>query len=410
MAANALRSFKERNVRIFFGGLWLSTIGTWAHNTGVVLLIRELGGGGLELGIAAAAQFLPVLFLGLYAGAVVERRDRHRLTFRLQLAMGLVALGLGLTVETGTVTLAMVYGFTCLFGTLRAFENPARRTFATELVPPELTGNVLALNASIMTGARMFGPVIAALIATTFTTGWVFIVNAISYISFLGAMAAMDKTRFFPIEPSPRSATPVRDGLRAAWSVRPLRTVLITYAVVATFAYNHAVGFPLLIEERLGRGDSFYGWMLSAMSLGSVLGSLLIARMQTVTAVWVYRAAFAVGSFLVLLSFATSAAMALVIVVPLGLFSAAFVNATIVVVQQHTSPAMRSRLLALTTVIFVGSTPIGAIATGLIGDSVSGRWANLYGGLVSVAAVAILFSISRKSRVHETTETALPVG
>ena len=113
---SALRSFRERNVRIYFSGIGLSGVGTWAHNTAVILLVRELGGGGLELGISTACQFGPFLLFGLHAGAIADRADRFRLTRTLQSIQALVALALAAAVFTDVVNLPIVYALTATFG------------------------------------------------------------------------------------------------------------------------------------------------------------------------------------------------------------------------------------------------------------------------------------------------------
>lgn len=395
---NPLRSFRERNVRIFFGGLWISTIGTWAHNIAVVLLVRELGGTGVELGLAAAFQFGPLLFLGLYAGALADRVDRYRWTLRIQTAMGVVALALAAVVFTGSASLPIVYALTFVFGTLSAFDNPTRRTLSTELVPPENMSNILALGTSVMTSARVVGPAFAAFLASAHGTEWVFLLNGISYLSFLFAMARLDQSRFHTIEPGERSKSPVREGLAAVWTVPALRSALVIFAVISTFAYNHSVGLPLLVADSLGRDDVAFGWLMSMMSVGNVMGSLLVARMHHIADVWVYRVGLCLGLALAALAMSTSLWMALILVVPFGMSGTAFVNITTVVTQQDVSPQMRSRVLAITAVLFIGSTPIGGPITGVVGDVVNGMWANLYGAIISiVVAVGGMVVASRRS-------------
>ncbi len=403
------RSFRERNVRIFFGGLWISTIGTWAHNTAMVLLVRDLGGTGVELGVAAACQFGPLLVLGLYAGAFADRVDRHRMTIRIQTAMGLVALALAGVGFADMASLPVVYALTFVFGTLSAFDNPTRRTLSTELVPPENMGNILSLGTSVMTGARVIGPALAALVADTHGISWVFLGNGVSYLAFLAAMVTMDRSRFHPIEIAGRTKSPVREGLRAVWSVPALRSALIAFAAISTFAYNHSVGLPLLVSERLGDDDTSFGWLMSMMGVGNVVGSLLVARMHHVADHWVYRTGVALGLSLGALAFAPSLPFALALVVPFGMCGAAFVNSTTIVTQQHVSAQMRSRVLAITAVLFIGSTPIGGPITGIVGDTINALWANLYGAIISVVVGVVgLAMVQRRAPETSTRVGATP--
>jgi MFS family permease len=386
---NPLRSFRERNVRIFFGGFAISGVGTWAQTTALILLVRDLGGGGLELGIVTACQFLPTLLIGLYAGAVADRVDRYRLTMRLQALAGLLAMVLAFLDFGGLVSIPLVFAMTALSGTLSAFDNPTRRTLATELVPATEMVNVLSLSTSVMTGARMFGPAIAAVVAAQIGTAWVFLANGVSFLVFLFAMASMDIGRFHRITPAARSATPIRDGLHEVWRIPSLRVTLVVFGVISTFAFNYLVGFPLLVADRLMRSDATFGWLLSTMSFGNVIGSLLVARQREVSAVWMYGSATALAASMTVVAISTNTLLTFVVVFPLGMAATGFVNSSTLLVQQRTNPQMRSRVLALTTVLFLGSTPIGGPITGAIGDVAGAVWANLYGALITFAAVAI---------------------
>ena len=385
---NPLRSFREPNVRIYFSGLAVSGVGMWAQTTAVVLLVRELGGRGLELGMVTACQFLPLMLLGLYAGAIADRSDRRRLTIIVQAVLGIEAVVLGLVDLADLETLPIVYFLTLVSGTLNAFSNPARRTLSTELVPDSQLANVVSLGTSVITGSRIAGPAIAALMAARLGTGWVFVAAAASHVALLVAVARMDTGRFHPLKPGPPSRTPIRDGLRAVWSERSVRVVLVVFGVVSTVALNFQVGFPLLVADDLMEDEVVFGWLLSAMSVGNVMGALLTARLTDVSVLWPSGAAAAIAVTLGALALAPSTFMALAFAVPLGMSTAAFVTSSTLVIQQRTDPGIRSRVLALTTVLFLGSRPLGGPITGLVGDTAGAVWANLYGAIVAAAVVA----------------------
>ncbi len=395
---NPLRSFREPNVRIFFSGLATSGIGMWAETTAVVLLVRELGGQGLELGIVTACQFLPLMLLGLYAGAVADRSDRRRLLIIVQAFMGVEAVLLGLVDLADLETLPIVYFLSLVSGTLHAFSNPVRRTLSTELVPDIHLANVVSLGTSVITGSRIVGPAVAALMAARLGTGLVFVAAAASHIVFLIAITRMDTGRFHPLKPGPPSRTPIRDGLREVWGKRSLRVVLVVFGVVSTVALNFQVGFPLLVADRLMEDEVAFGWLLSAMSVGNVMGALVTARLTSVSVSWSFGTAAAVAVTLGTVALAPNTFMAFVFAVPLGMSTAAFVTSSTLVIQQRTDPGMRSRVLALTTVLFLGSKPLGGPITGLVGDAAGALWANLYGAVVAAAAVAVALLYSRVVR------------
>ena len=382
-------SLEERNVRIFFVGLGISNIGTWAQTTGVVLLVTRLGGEGLEIGLAVASQFLPVLLFGLHAGSVADRVDRHRLTLTTQTGMALQALTLGLIDLAGVATIPLVCAMTATYGTLAAFDIPARRSFATELVSSDKLANVLSLSTSVMTGARIFGPSIAAFVTAQWGTAWVFLGNGASFLAIIGGLLLIDRARLHRAPPTPRSATPIRDGLRAVWSDPALRTVTLVLALVSTFSFNHLVYLPLVVRDQLLASEQTFGWMLSAMGVGNVLGALLVARLVTVPLAWFYVPSAALGVFMAAIAYTTEPALAFVLAVPLGVAMTALMSSSGVILQQRSDSAMRARLMALTTVILIGSTPIGGPITGFIADRAGAGWATLYGGLVAMIAASV---------------------
>lgn len=382
-----LRSFREPNVRLFFAGLIISGVGIWAQTTAVVLLVHGLGGEGLELGIVAACAFLPLLVMGMYAGAVADRTDRRRLTIVVQVLMCVESAVLGLVDLAGLETIPLLYLLTLVSGVLFAFGNPARRTLSTELVPERHLANVVSLGTSVITGGRIIGPALAAAAAPLFGTGWVFLGASACQLVFLFTVVKMDADRFYPIPSGRSSAAPVRDSLRAVWADPKLRIVLCLFAVVSIVALNHLVGFPLLVAHRFMEDDALFGWMLSALSLGNVLGALLIARLTFVSDSWVFGSAAASAVALGAVALSPGAAAALVFSVPLGMAIAVLVTSSTVLLQQRTDPRLRSRMLALSTVVFLGSRPLGGPLTGVIGDAAGAVWANLYGAVASAVAV-----------------------
>ena len=392
-------SLSERNVRIFFAGLGLSNIGTWAQTTAVVLLVTRLGGEGLEIGLAVAAQFLPVLLLGLLAGSIADRRDRHRMTLLTQVGMAIQAFALGLLDLAGLATIPLVCAMTAVYGTLSAFDIPARRAFATELVPADRLANVLSLSTSVMTGARIFGPSIAAFVAAEVGTAWVFLGNGVSFLAMIGGLLRIDRHRLHRVPAPPRSPHPIREGLRAVWSDPAMRVLLVVFALVATFSFNHLVYLPLVVRDQLDASEQTFGWVLSCMGIGNVLGALLVARLVVVPLAWFYVPTIVLGAFMSAIAFATRSEGVFLIAIPMGMAMTALISSAGVILQQRFDASMRARLMALTSVILMGSTPIGGPVTGWIADDAGVVPATLYGGVIAIAAGGIgLFWSRRRDR------------
>ncbi len=385
--AATFRSLRHRNARLFFAGLLLSNIGTWVQFTAVAILVDRLTGRTTAIGILTALQFLPMLVIGAYGGAVADQRDRRRLAILTQAGLAVQAVALAVFDLTGTINLGVVYALTFLLGIVNAFDNPARRGFVTELVPQDDVANAISLNTATMTGSRIFGPALAALLIGPLGTGWLFTLNAISFVAILASLFLIDESQLHRAPLAKRGGTPVRDGLRFVRRSPTLWIPFAVFTVVSTFGFNHNVVFPRMSQQIWG-DEAWYGWVLTTMSVGSLLGSLLTAGRSFVTIRWMVGMGIVLGAAGIALAWSGSVALALVLAVPLGLGGAGFVTSMNALTQQECPPDMRSRILALTAVAFLGSYPLGGPITGLVGDYVGLEWSLAYGALITLLAVA----------------------
>ena len=385
--AETFRSLEHRNARLFFVGLLLSNIGTWVQFTAVAILVDRLTGRTTALGVLTALQFLPMLFLGAYAGAVADQRDRRRMAMLTQGGLALQAVALAIFDLTGTINLGIIYALTLVLGVISAFDNPARRGFVTELVPETDISNAISLNTAVMTGSRIFGPAIAAMLVGPIGTGWLFSINAFSFLAILGSLFLLDRSALYMAPRVPKGGTPVRDGLRYIRRTPTLFVPFVVFAGVATFGFNHNVVFPRMAREIWG-AEYWFGWVLTTMSIGSLLGSLLTASRPVVTLRWMIANGVLLGLAGLALAWSGHVWLALLLAVPLGLGGAGFITAFNAITQQECPPDMRGRILALTAVAFLGSYPIGGPITGLVGDYVGLEWSLAYGALTTLTAVA----------------------
>jgi MFS family permease len=392
------RSLRHRNARLFFTGLLVSNVGTWLQLTASGFLVADLTGQAVDIGINVALQFLPMLLLGAWAGAFADRHDRRRLTILTQSALAAQALLLGVIVLAGLATLPVVYATSLVLGVVNAFDNPARRGLVTELVEPVEIPNALALNTAVMTGSRIFGPAFAALLVGPLGTGWLFILNGLSFTAIIGSLLLLQRSSMRSPALAPRGGTPVRDALRYIRRDSALLSVFVVFAVVSTFAFNYNVSLLRLAESRWGSVEAF-GWLLAITSIGSLLGSLGVARAKAVTMRTFAVNATVLGVSAITLAWAPTLWVAFLVGIPLGYGGAGFISSGNVLSQDGAPPDMRSRLLALTAVAFLGSTPIGAPVTGWIADNVSDEWSLAYGGVITLVCVGVLVGVRRSARV-----------
>ena len=397
MASRTFRSLRERNARIFFLGLLVSNVGNWLQLTATATLVYRLTGRATDVGLTIATQFLPMLLLGAWAGAVADRANRRRMTLITQSLMAAQAALLAVLDLSGVISLSMIYVLSLAVGVVNAFDNPARRGFVTELVDPDDIPNAMALNTAVMTGSRIFGPALAALLTTTVGTGWCFAINALSFLAILVALLAINVSELRPATRAKRGGTPVRDALRVVRRNNRLLLVFVVLIIVSTVAFNYNVSLVRLADKRFDDEDLF-GWLLAAVSVGSLFGSLYTAGRQVVSLRFFLTNTALLGISGIAVAWAPDIAAALLLCVPMGFGGAAFISASNAISQQECPPEMRSRLLALIAVAFLGSTPIGAPITGWIGDNISAEWSLGYGSVITLAAAIVAGVFLSRSR------------
>ncbi len=382
------QSLRHRNARLFFFGLLVSNVGTWMQMTAMSLLVYELTGKAQDVGITLLCQFLPMMLLGAWAGAVADRHDKRRLTLFTQILMALQAFTLGGLYLVHIKDLPTLYFLSVVLGVVAAFDNPARRGFVTELVEPEEIPNAVSLNTAVMTGSRIFGPAFAAALKGPLGAGWLFMINGVSFAAILWPLLAIDRSQLHTAPPAKRGGTPVRDAVHFVARDRRLLVVFVVFTLVGTFGFNYGVSLLKLADLRYG-GEKWFGYLLASTGFGSMVGSLLTAGRKVVTTRWFFGAGIVMGVTAFAVAWSPNAWVALVMSVPLGIGGAAVIAAQNAIVQQESPPDMRGRLLALGAVAFLGSTPIGAPITGWIADHVSAEWSLGYGGVTTLLAVAV---------------------
>ena len=383
------RSLAFFNSRLYFSALLLSTIGSWLQLTATSYLVYRLTGKASDLGYNVAFQFLPMLFLGTWAGSFADRFDRRTIMLCTQILLAVQALVMGVLDLTGNISLPVVWALSLFLGLIGAIDNPARRGLITELVPEAQLSNAMSMNTTVMTGSRVFGAALAALLVGPLGTGWLFVLNGVSYAAMIYGIVGLRRGEMVPAVKRPAGGTPVRDVFRYVRSNRRLSSMFFVYVVVSTFAFNYSVVFPKLADVNWGSTDAF-GWLMTVTGIGSIVGALVTARFPRVSLRWLVINVAVLGVSNVAVAFAPNLWSAYALCVPLGFGGAAMIASGNAISQQESPPDMRGRLLALTAVAFLGSTPIGGPITGLIADYVSLEWSMAYGGLTCFACVALL--------------------
>ncbi|MFC5995653.1 MFS transporter [Pseudonocardia hispaniensis] len=395
------------NYRLYASGQIVSLIGTWMQRIAQDWLVLDLSGGSATaLGIATALQFLPTLLLSLWGGVLADRVDKRRLLVVLQVAMGACALLLGLAVVGGVVTLWQVYLFCLLLGGFSALDVPVRQAFVSELVGPAQVANAVALNSVTFNAARIIGPAVAGLLIAVVGTGWVFLLNALSFAGVVAALLVMNPDRLFRTEPVPRRPGQLREGLLYVRARPELVAVLTLVFLVSAFAINFPVTIPVLARNVFGRGAEAYGLLTTLLAIGSIVGAALAARRSGRPRLrLVAGSGLAFGALLSTVGLMPTFWSAGVVLVLAGFAALLFTTAANATVQLSVDPAMRGRVMGLYMLLFLGSTPLGAPLLGLVAEQWGGRAPLILGGALTVVSV-VLVSLVLMVR----TESAGPIA
>jgi len=394
------RSLRNRNAKYFFAGVLVSNIGTWMQFTASAFLLYRLTGRATDLGLNVMFQFLPMLLLGAWAGTIADRHNRRRMTLITQSGLAIQSIVLGVLDLTGNINIGVVYVLSLALGVINAFDNPARRGLVTELVDVDDIGNAVSLNTAAMTGSRILGPALAATLVGPLGTGWLFVINGLSFAAILLGIVAMDVSLLRVAPPAPRGGRPVREAIGFIRNDHVLRPLFIVLVIVSTFAFNYSVVLPKLADARWGSENSF-GWLLAVVSVGSLIGSLMTAGRETVSLRWFNWTVFVLAVSNIALAWAPNLALAFVFAVPLGIGGAGFIASVNAISQVMSPPNMRGRLLALGAVAFLGSTPIGGPVTGWIADHVSPEWSLGYGGVIALLCCAWMATVMKRGPQSE---------
>jgi MFS family permease len=423
-------SLRGHNYRLWAAGALVSNLGTWMQRIGQDWLVLTVltDHSATAVGWVMALQFGPALLLLPLSGHAADHMDRRKLLLFTQAAAGLLALGLGIVTLLGIVQLWQVYGFALLLGCVTAFDAPARQAFVSDLVRDDSLANAVALNSASFNAARMVGPAIAGVLIAAVGEGWLFLINAGSYAAVLVSLWWLRVHELHPHPPPERARGGLMAGLHYVRQRPDLVAVLVMLALIGTFGFNFAI-FISTMSVTVFHGDARqYGWLTSAMAVGTMSGALLSARRPFPGMVLMGGASAVFGITLALAAVMPTPWTFAIVLFVVGLAALTFMTASNSMMQLTTERGMRGRVLALRIAVVMGGTPIGAPLVGWVVDRFGARWALGVGALSGVAAagVAVAYLVRHRNlRMHridgrlrlmlqpaprETTETAVPAG
>jgi MFS family permease len=379
-------SLSVPNYRRYFAGQVVSLSGNWMQTVAEVWLILSLTGSGIAVGLTTALQFLPMLLFGAWGGLLADRFPKRRLLIITQAAMAVPALALLAICAGGIVAPWMVFALVFARGAVNAVDNPTRQSFVIEMVGPDRVVNAVSLNSVIVHSARIVGPAIAGVLIATVGVEPCFAVNAASFGGMIAALWLMDpaQLRLAPI--AKRAPGAIRAALRYVRRTPELAVPLALMALVGTFGLNFQVILPLLARFEFGGSAAAYAVMVCAMGVGSVAGALFTGAQGHTGPRLIAAAALAFGAAALLAAAMPSLALEIPVLMLLGGAAVTFAASVNSSLQLAVEPRMRGRVMALYSVVFLGSNPIGGPLVGWLSQAYDPRLALLLAGVTGVSA------------------------
>ena len=396
--SDGMSPFRHRNYRLFFGGQAISLVGTWMQQVAQAWLVLELTHDPIWLGIVAAAQFIPVIILGLFAGVAADALPKRRVLLWTQTAMMLLAAILAALTLTGVVQVWMILVLAFLLGIANAVDMPVRQAFSIELVGHDDVSPAVALNSAMFNGARIIGPAVAGLTIGAFGVGPAFVINALSFLAvIIGLQLMHERDLHTPVRverpSSPRAVIGnLAEGLAYVRRTEVVLLAVIVVATVATVGMNFTVLIPAFAQQDLGSDASGYGFLMAASGVGSLLAAMRLVFGGRPRPIRLATGAILLGLSSVLLAVDTNFAIALGLMVLIGFGSILMAATGNTTIQLAVPDHLRGRVMSVYTTAFSFSVPVGGLAMGAVASTAGVAFAIALGGalslLIGLAALA----------------------
>jgi len=373
-----LPALRSRNFRLFFVGQLISLIGTWMQQIAMIWLAYRLTASTAMLGLVGFASQIPILLFSTPAGVWNDRLDRRRLLLWTQFLAMLQAIALYALTVTGAITPALLVLLAFLLGCINAVDLPARQAFVAELVPDRRDlPNAIGLNSFLMNGSRFVGPALAGLIVALAGEAACFLLNALSYLGVLTALAAI-RVASRP-RGNPQSAwVALHAGLNHAFAHPRIRLTLFMVAGFSFFVTPYAVMMPVFARDLFHGTAETYGFLIGSAGFGSLCAALFLALRGGRYAAtgldrWVARTALTGGAALACFAIAPTIYLAYPLLMALGFSAVLTVAGSNTLIQIDVEEEYRGRVMAIFSTAFLGIAPLGSLVVGSISDQLGVR-------------------------------------
>lgn len=368
----------------------ISLSGTWVQSVAQQWLVLKLTGSAFKLGLVTTIQFTPFLILGLVGGAITDRASKRNLLLLTQVISGLLALLLGVLVQTNRVQYWHVLVIAGMLGTVNAFYTPARQAFVPELVDKDSLLNAVALNSAIFNGARVIGPALGGILIAVIGLSLNFFLNAASYLAVIASLLLIKGRPAVAARYSENILSNVAEGLRYILEAPVIYTILALIGVASLFGLNFTTLMPLFAQYVLHAGSEGFGFLMAAMGLGSLCGAISLAffARRDLARRLIYSGVIVFTTAEILFGLSRLYPLSVALLVVVGLFSTLFTTTANTNVLSGTPARLQGRVMSVYSLMFLGMTPFGSLLSGAIAQ----RW-GAPTALIAGAAVTLAFTL-----------------
>jgi MFS family permease len=388
-----VRALRHRNYRLFFSGQLISLTGTWMQMVAQAWLVYRLTGSAVLLGFVGFSGQIPVFLLAPLGGSVADRLNRRRILVATQTMSMLLAFLLAALTLTGYVEVWHVFVLASLLGITNAFDIPTRQAFVVDMVGKEDLINAIALNSSMINGARIVGPAAAGVLLEALGEGWCFFANGVSFLAVIAGLLLMNMTTQIrvPLPGSPLAS--IIEGFRYIKHTRPILALLLLLGLVSLMGMPYAVLMPIFADQILHGGARGLGLLMGATGVGALAGSITLAAKSGIHGLgrWIALAALGFGLSLVLFSLSRFFWLSMALLLPVGFCMIIEMASSNTLIQTLVSDELRGRVMAVYSMMFMGMAPFGALLAGALAHSLGAPSTVALGGLACIAG-ALVFS------------------
>ena len=379
----ALRALRHRNYRLFFAGQSLSLIGTWMTQVATSWLVYRLTGSSLLLGVVGFSGQLPALLLAPFAGVWVDRLNRHRTLKVTQTLSMLESFALAALAFTHTINIWNIIALTMFQGAVNALDMPARQSFLVQMIEERGDlANAIALNSSMVNGARLIGPSIAGIIIAVSGESWCFLIDGFSYLAVIASLFMM---RITAAAPAGRRAGVIEE-LKAGWSYvtgfAPIRSILLLLAGTSLIGMPYTVLMPVFAGTVLHGGAHTLGFLTGVSGLGALGSAIVLAMRKTIVGLGkrIAVSAFAFGAGLIGFGLSHWLWLSLPLVLVVGFSMMQQMAASNTILQTIVDEDKRGRVMSFYTMAFIGMTPFGSLMAGALANKIGAPLTVIIGG------------------------------